>query len=859
MLNLVVLAVGAETTKAAATGVSAAATQLDAATGTGAERTGPPCPDVMVIAARGSGEAPQDNWSDHTAYPADANKGAGVPVYATYQRLQKANPNIQFALEPVVYKAPPVSELKSNPNDYLQWPLAGAKTALQAIQNTESFCGNGVRYVLLGYSSGAWLIHILLHKLPNSLFNKVVGVGLYGDPLYTPGLAIDRDYQFTDKLVGIALPGDPNNRSVPKQVGSMTYDACIPDDPVCQEPNATTLPECIALDPACPHFHYVDNGVTDQVFQFLDQFMPSSSNWPVITSGHAPNGLVGTAYSWTPTVKPTARTTYQWSEDGVLPPDLHFSTTTGAVMGTLTKAGIYGFSVTATSTPQQRTATQFESVVINSGGPLAISPSSLPPATAGTAYKVTLSGSGGYLPYTWHATGDALSHGMQFTFINQDTSTATVSGTPDQAGTYSLSVSLTDAKGGTTTQSYSISVAPAPAPTGTDDWTQPGYDAGRSADNTGETTLGASNVGNLSQVWSSPSTSTPFVSPLEVGGNVYSVAYQQGPDGSYGDFVTARSLADGTVLWSTPLIQYSEGSELAAIVGDTIIVHEETIFGGWRNYYLAGLSLTDGTQKWSLHWSENYQVQADGNKLIAQGDGFLGTIDASSGTIEWNLGPGSGFNLHFAAGDGVIVAEFISHDASGNLLFTLEGLSEVDGSVIWKTAPTSGYSYNGVYIVAGSTLFDLPSGSMKYEARDVTTGNLLWATSQYGDNSSPGGEFYWPAASDSHTLYAPTSSSVIGPDGNSIDTTIMRAFTNGIETWHTTLPGHGDLLGVPVIANGVVYATLTDSNAGTETTFALSAATGSILWTSPSRPESLEPPVVARAHLILGPTVYALP
>jgi putative Ig domain-containing protein/cutinase len=436
---------------------------------TSSERTGPPCPDVMVIAARGSGEDPQDNWSSPGAYPGDDNKGAGVPLYDTYKRLKAANPGLQFALEPVVYEAPPVSQLFSDPNNYLLSPRRGAFTALEDINTTEQFCDGGVKYLLLGYSSGAWLIHILLHQMPNKLFNKVVGVGLYGDPQYQPGLAIDRDYRLSDKLVGVAWAGDPTDRSIPKSLGSVTYDACLPNDPVCQAPNPVTAVKCKNNDPACPHTRYVTDGVTELVADFLDRSLPSSSVWPAITSRRAPNGRVGTSYSWTPTVRPSARATYQWSEVGTLPPGLSFSSTTGAVTGTPAKAGIYSFSVTATSA-QQRTATQFESVVIDSGGPLAIAPSSLSGATVGTPYRATFQGTGGYLPYTWRATGTALDHGLNFTWIQADTTTATLSGTPDQAGTYSLNVTLAGAKGGTTTRSYSFTVDSAPTPTPVGSW-----------------------------------------------------------------------------------------------------------------------------------------------------------------------------------------------------------------------------------------------------------------------------------------------------------------------------------------------------------------------------------------------------
>jgi Putative Ig domain len=229
--------------------------------------------------------------------------------------------------------------------------------------------------------------------MPSKLLAKVVGVGMYGDPLFTPGLAIDRDYRLLDPKTGVAWATDLGNQSVPKSLGSVTYDACLPGDPVCQAPNAATLALCMADNSACPHTRYVTDDVTEPVADFLNRGLPPSSVWPTITSAKAPDGRVGTSYSWTPMVRPTARTSYTWSVDGILPPGLIPSSTTGGLAGTPTMAGIYDFSVTAT-TIQLRTATQHEEVIINSGGPLSTSPSSLPAATAGTVYKTTLSGSG---------------------------------------------------------------------------------------------------------------------------------------------------------------------------------------------------------------------------------------------------------------------------------------------------------------------------------------------------------------------------------------------------------------------------------------------------------------------------------
>jgi hypothetical protein len=71
---------------------------------------------------------------------------------------------------------------------------------------------------------------------------------------------------------------------------------------------------------------------------------------PTITSTSLPNGLLGTAYSATPTVSGGVGS-ITWSIiSGSLPPGLSLNTSTGAITGTPTVAGSYSFTLRATDT-----------------------------------------------------------------------------------------------------------------------------------------------------------------------------------------------------------------------------------------------------------------------------------------------------------------------------------------------------------------------------------------------------------------------------------------------------------------------------------------------------------------------------
>jgi hypothetical protein len=91
---------------------------------------------------------------------------------------------------------------------------------------------------------------------------------------------------------------------------------------------------------------------------------------------------------------------------------------------------------------------------------LAIS-GSLPSAAVGSVYSATLAVTGGTAPYVF-----SLASGQLPTGIQLGTSTGTVSGTPNAAGSFSFAISVSDAKGNSKQQSLQIIVSSAPVTTG---------------------------------------------------------------------------------------------------------------------------------------------------------------------------------------------------------------------------------------------------------------------------------------------------------------------------------------------------------------------------------------------------------
>jgi hypothetical protein len=94
---------------------------------------------------------------------------------------------------------------------------------------------------------------------------------------------------------------------------------------------------------------------------------------------------------------------------------------------------------------------------------IAVSPSTIPCGAKDTAYpSTTLSGVGGTGPYTFTHTG-TLPIGMAF-----DDGSATLSGTPSQAGGFSLTVTATDVNGCSGTQTYLVVISDVTVPCITD-------------------------------------------------------------------------------------------------------------------------------------------------------------------------------------------------------------------------------------------------------------------------------------------------------------------------------------------------------------------------------------------------------
>ena len=165
-----------------------------------------------------------------------------------------------------------------------------------------------------------------------------------------------------------------------------------------------------------------------------------------ITTGSLPSGAIHQAYSTT--VSATGGVTpYTWSATG-LPAGLSIAPGAGVISGTPTTSGAFSVTVTVSDSSQQ-SAQAIYSFQISS--PFTITTPSLPNGRIQQAYSATVAATGGTTPFTWSASG--LPSGLSIA-----PNTGVISGTPATSGTFSVTVTVSDANQQSTQAIYSLQI-----------------------------------------------------------------------------------------------------------------------------------------------------------------------------------------------------------------------------------------------------------------------------------------------------------------------------------------------------------------------------------------------------------------
>ena len=136
---------------------------------------------------------------------------------------------------------------------------------------------------------------------------------------------------------------------------------------------------------------------------------------------------------------------------GSLPTGLTFSPA-GVLSGTPTSAGTYSVTLHVVDAATQ-TADKTYQITVSAPG-IALTPTTLPQGKVGVAYtSTTLSASGGNAPYTYALTSGALPAGLSLS------PAGVLSGSPTAAGSFNVTVTVTDRFAFQGSQAYTIAIA----------------------------------------------------------------------------------------------------------------------------------------------------------------------------------------------------------------------------------------------------------------------------------------------------------------------------------------------------------------------------------------------------------------
>jgi outer membrane protein assembly factor BamB len=193
-------------------------------------------------------------------------------------------------------------------------------------------------------------------------------------------------------------------------------------------------------------------------------------------------------------------------------------------------------------------------------------------------------------------------------------------------------------------------------------------------------------------------------------------------------------------------------------------------------------------------------------------DGYVYALDEGAGTLRWRHQLG-GPSRVLAVGSSVVYA----YD-DGQMLYALQAS---DGAQLWQHALDSAYTP----AMTGDAIY-LPSDGQIY-ALGATSGLLLWAAPGSRSVSAAGGVVYTTTGALSNVVVA----------YNAADGSVLWTYTGGTAPLAGPLPA-------PVVSNGVAYLATRDS------VLALGAATGALLWETPTGFYNSQPAVTATAVYI---------
>jgi len=211
--------------------------------------------------------------------------------------------------------------------------------------------------------------------------------------------------------------------------------------------------------------------------------------------------------------------------------------------------------------------------------------------------------------------------------------------------------------------------------------------------------------------------------------------------------------------------------------------------------------------------------------VVPSNNGNLYCLQFSTGKLIWK------FQIPCLKFDGINSSPIVYKN---NVYFGADGCEgsifaiDLDsGKLNWSMKTYSSGVPGSPAISLKQNLLIVGDNSGNLNALDLDSGKLIWKTQLQGIvYSSP------TISQDENVVF-------VGSNGNLL---YALDLNNGTEIWSQNFPGWVD--GVPCLQNGIVYASCSNSDSGTNVVMALNSTTGDVIWTFSQINQGFYTPVV---------------
>ena len=390
-----------------------------------------------------------------------------------------------------------------------------------------------------------------------------------------------------------------------------------------------------------------------------------------------------------------------------------------------------------------------------------------------------------------------------------------------------------------------ISVGLAPRAAAQVNWAQTYYNGAHTGYNPSEKTLGVGNVSSLKLLWAASVSGGVTNFALDGG-----VLYATGQSNN----LVALNASTGAQLWSINTGGNTGTNAIATGGGLVYVQCELTDKNGDPYGALCAYKAKTGKSAWQFSSPCNCLPEAYIQSPLVYASGVLyfgfasgGTtsvrgiyaVKASTGASLWGY---EAFSNSFGVGPAAVQGSEVYADAGPSS--EIVALATSNGNVTWTTPISTG---NAPVSVSGGVVYasaNWTGTNATLYALKAATGATLWSYTYGTENWCGSAEAPSPPAVANGVVYFQ------GIDGNLY---ALKA-KNGSLLWADMPNAVGmschPFVSSPSIANGVVYINGGDDMGTASNTTAYNAATGALLWGSPSQHGTLEmPPVVANGIL----------